>query len=293
MKRITVIGVGRMGGALAIALARAGFIIEQLVYRSQDSFERISAVFAEKQVETKFFEGLKLRETDIFLIATSDPEIPNIAAWLSKTLGNPAIVIHTSGSLSSDVLFPLADIGCQTGSMHPLISVSDSIAGSSSFSGAYFCTEGDPAAVLAANEIISALSAKPLSIPTENKVLYHAAAVIACGHLSALIEIASDVMKLAGISDKDRPWILMPLIESTIANIKANGTAAALTGSFARADAETVSGHMAALGRSVSRETIDLYRILGNKSLDLAAERGVDADRIEAVRKVLLTGKCF
>lgn len=287
MKRITVIGIGRLGGALAIALSHAGFRIEELVLRSRETFQLIASHFDELPAESKFDRKLTILETDLILIATPDPDISSIAEWLSVSGTNDAIVLHTSGALSSDVLVPLSKIGCAVGSMHPLISVSDPIAGSKSFAGSYFCVEGDPVAVVAANELILSLSAIPFSIPTDKKVLYHAAAVIACGHLAALIDIASELMNTAGVPVSDTPRILMPLIESTVANIKIDGTSAALTGSFARGDAEIVRKHLVALKLSARSDIIDLYRLLGERSLQLATERGVDLERIEAVRELL------
>lgn len=287
MKRITVIGIGRLGGALAIALSQAGFSINQLVCKSRTSFDRIATYFDPVPIVEEFRDDLELLNTDLVLIAVPDPEIARIAAWLAGLHLTDAVVLHTSGALSSEVLAPSANIGCQAGSMHPLISVSDPISGSNSFKGSYFCVEGDAAAVEVARELILALSAVPFSISTKKKVLYHAAAVIASGHITALIDISSGLMNLAGVPPSDSIRILEPLIKSTVKNISSQGTASALTGSFARADSETVGKHLTALTRIGDKDTIDVYRLLGERSLELAAERGVDPEKIEQVRKVL------
>ncbi len=289
MKRITVIGIGRLGGALAIALSRAGFSINELVCRSRTSFDRIASHFDTLPTVNEFQEDLLLLKTDLLLIAVPDPEIARIAEWLAGMPLADTVVLHTSGAISSEILASLNIDGCCVGSMHPLISVSDPIAGSNSFERAYFCVEGDPAAVDAASQLVYALSAIPFSIPTENKALYHAGAVIACGHLTALIDISSELMKLAGVPPNDSIRILQPLIKSTVENISNDGTAAALTGSFARADSETVGKHLGALTVSVDKDTVDIYRLLGDRSLALAAERGVDPEKIEQVRKVLFS----
>ena len=98
-------------------------------------------------------------------------------------------------------------------------------------------------------EIVKTLGGKPFVVDRDKKALYHAAAVMACGHVTALIDLANTMMAKCGIEGEKASDILFPLIDSTIENIKKQGTAAALTGSFARADAGAVERHINVIER--------------------------------------------
>jgi predicted short-subunit dehydrogenase-like oxidoreductase (DUF2520 family) len=147
MQRISIVGLGRMGGALAIALSHAGFEIADVIVRRAESAELI---LEEINAPVNLKRPGDPIDGDIVIIATSDPSIAECSETLSNSLNGRPVVLHTSGSLSSTVLSACASIGCETGSMHPLVSVSDALSGSRSFAGRYFCLEGTPAAVEAA-----------------------------------------------------------------------------------------------------------------------------------------------
>jgi predicted short-subunit dehydrogenase-like oxidoreductase (DUF2520 family) len=75
----------------------------------------------------------------------------------------------------------------------------------------------------------------------------------------------------------------MPLVQSTVNNLAEQDSAAALTGTFARADIETFTRHLTALNESVSEDLLEIYLLLGEKSLELAARQGVSPERIETM----------
>ena len=81
--------------------------------------------------------------SDVVLITTQDSEIENVAETLSEKLTHKPFVFHTSGSLSSEILQKLKEAGCRTGSIHPLVSISDAVLGADRFEDVYFCIEGE------------------------------------------------------------------------------------------------------------------------------------------------------
>ena len=278
---VSIIGMGRVGGALAIGLPWQQYLVKQLIYRGA-SAEDVRALLPTAAVVT--LDDLADLVTDILFITTQDSEIASVSKLLaSKLIGKP-FVFHTSGALSSRVLSDLSSIGCKTGSMHPLVSVSSADAGPERFKGAYFCIEGDPEAVDMATQIAKSLGGIPFSIDTKFKTLYHAAAVTACGHLVALFDAAVEMMSKTGLSEEDAKKILLPLVKSTVQNLSEQGTAAALTGTFARADIETFVEHLKTLNTSVSDDLLEIYLLLGERSLELAAKQGVSPDRIDSLR---------
>ncbi len=283
MTSVSFIGPGRVGGALAIGLSRNGYRVGHLVTRDGGSASEISKLIAETPETIDISRADELTE-DVIFITTQDPFIKDAAKSLSLKLKGKPIVFHTSGSYPSTILEILKDIGCETGSIHPLVSISDSQLGPSRFPGSYFCVEGTEAAVEMGLQMVKDLGGNPVSIDTKYKTLYHAAAVTACGHFVALFDSAVEMMSKCGLSSDEAKKILMPLVTSTTQNLSEQSTAAALTGTFARADIETFTRHLTSLNQYVSEDLLEIYLLLGERSLELAAKQGVSPEKIDSLR---------
>jgi len=295
MQKISIIGIGRVGGALAVALSGKGFVIENLVVRNRVTADRIMTSL-EPAPKISTFDELSEITSEIVFITTRDSEIERAAASLAEKVERAKpLVFHTSGALSSAILEPLREIGCATGSLHPLVSVSDAVLGARRFAGAYFCIEGDASAVDEARKIVAVLGGKPFSIPAENKILYHASAVTAAGHLVALLDAALEMLEKCGLDERSARATLLPLVKSTVENLETQTTAEALTGTFARADVSTFEKHLAALdGADVSEEAREIYLQLGARSAHLAQRRGAGAENLrEILTRISLAKKNF
>lgn len=280
-----------MGGALAIALSKNGFEIKNLFVRSPEKTRRIAGFITPEPNILIFDELSAVIDSDVILIVVQDSEIEKVGEKLAgKLIGKP-FVFHTSGSLSSDILNKLKEIGCKTGSLHPLVSISDAVSGAESFKDVFFCVEGDAEAVAVEKEIVEKLGGKSFSIETKYKTLYHAAAVTACGHLVALVDVALEMLQRCSLDESSAREILLPLIKSTIENLEQQRTAAALTGTFARADAETLRRQIAALTENVSPEALDIFLRLGQRSLHLAEKQGANLEKLGEMQKNISLAK--
>jgi predicted short-subunit dehydrogenase-like oxidoreductase (DUF2520 family) len=290
MQTVSIIGVGRTGGALALALAKNGYQVENLVARDFQKAARIAELTgcASDILAAGEFSGIS---SDIVFITTQDTGIAEVSKGLAAALRYGPFVFHTSGSLSSEVLSDLRVAGCRTGSIHPLVSISDAEIGAGRFAGAYFCIEGDAAAVGQAEEIVAAFGGKPFTIETRFKTLYHAAAVTAAGHITALLDASFEIMTKCGLDRVEARNILLPLVKSTVENLEVQEPSEALTGTFARADLETFERHVAALKSNVSEDILEIYLQLGLRSLHLAERQGVEIGRVEALREKVLMAK--
>ena len=286
MQRISIIGIGRLGGALALGLSRAGYSVENLVYRSEVPSDIAGRISPSPRLTA--FDDLQGLSSDIIFITSADPEIASISSRIASKIQNKPYVFHASGSLSSEILSDLANAGCATGSMHPLVSISDPVRGSGRFAGAFFCVEGRKDAVAAAKQIVASLGGEAFSIETRFKPLYHASAVTASGHLVALIDIAVETLSRCGVEPLEAKRVLMPLIESTVENLKDQNFAKALTGTFARADFAAFERHLDAQRNTVSNGMLRIYLELGDRSLDLAKEEGQNPDNIQRIREAIM-----
>ena len=280
---VSIIGTGRLGTALALALTERGYSIRSLVARSVQSARKAASLLdADVQVLAAKDIG-SLVDADLFLITVPDDQIAAVARELSDINADRKVtVLHTSGALSSDVLAPLRGKGWHTGSIHPLMSVS--AAHDASLRGAFWSVEGDRSALRLGKEIVRDLGGKSFSIRAEDKPLYHAAAVMVSGNVTALFDVALDMLAECGLDRKTARAVLLPLIGSTVRNLETKTPEESLTGTFSRGDVETVKRHLAVMK---NREVKDLYRILGKRSLEIA---GLEEGLKRKVRKVLLTG---
>lgn len=290
MRKISIIGVGRVGGALAIGLGRKGFEVENLIVRNEAIARKIAQI-VEQKPQILPSDALAEISSDIIFIATQDFEIENVARNLAESLTKTKpFVFHTSGSLSSEILKPLQEIGCRVGSIHPLVSVSEAVLGADRFAGAFFCIEGDAEAVELAKNIVADLDGKSFSIDTKHKTLYHASAVTACGHLVALIDVAIEMLQKCGLDENQAKETLLPLIKSTVENLENQTTTQALTGTFARADVATFKKHLKAL-ENISDEAQEIYLQLGERSAHLAERQGANAENLNEIRSEISLAK--
>ncbi|MGQ0541013.1 MAG: Rossmann-like and DUF2520 domain-containing protein [Blastocatellia bacterium] len=290
MRSVTIVGIGRVGGALSLALADAGYKIDSLVYRDQAIAKPVAEAI-EPSPRMHAFSDDWVETSDYVIIAVGDPEIASVSSACVGKISPNSVVLHTSGSLTSEALKALAESGSSVGSMHPLISIANSLTGKDSFRRAYFCIEGGEAAKNAASEIALALGGVPFSIETEMKSLYHAAAVMSCGHLVALVDAAIEMLTDCGIERKYAQNMLLPLIRSTIDNLASQGVDGALTGSFARADLAAVERHLEAISLFANDEVKEIYSILGDRSIEISRRSGADPNTLDAIRDQIVLAK--
>lgn len=287
---ISVIGAGRLGTALALALASQGYPIEALVARRPGHAQRARRTLAGTGLALSAGQLGALPASELILITTPDDSIGLVAQELARAQkGMPSgrTVLHTSGALSSQVLKPLMDIGFHTGSLHPLVSVSDPVAGAVNLRGAFFCMEGKAPALRIARQIVRDLGGHGFSIEPGQKALYHAAAVMASGHMTALFDIASEMLERCGLSRQSARKVLLPLVESAARNLSTMEPARALTGTFARGDLATVRRHLTALEEQRLPEALAAYVLLGGRSLSLVKRRKPVTETSAQISKLL------
>jgi predicted short-subunit dehydrogenase-like oxidoreductase (DUF2520 family) len=288
VQSISIIGAGRVGGALSLALARAGYRVDAIIYRGDRYLPILQSSLPSTTRFIKWTDET-LTDSDILIIASGDPDIRDIADQVSARSKLPKFAFHSSGSRSSTELAALAEKGVRTGSLHPLAAVSDPESGVGRFRGAFFCVEGDDDAVRVAGSLAAAIGGKPFTIPSESKPLYHAAAVMAAGHVVALMDAAIEMMTKCGLSSDESQKVLVPLAFGAIANLEDNSPAAALTGPYARGDKAALDRHLSSFDRvNISRELRGVYLDLALRSVELMLKEGRE---MEALRRTILMAK--
>ena len=289
MQDVCIIGVGNLGGALAIALANAGWQVDQLVVRDDKIARKIKRKILSEARITRI-SNLDHINSPIVFLTVDDPQISTVAASIAAMIKPGQIVYHTSGSLSSSVLTELKGSGASVGSLHPLTSISDPFVGAGQFRGSYFCLEGDPSAVRMGEKLVRSLGGKSFSVETEKKALYHAAAVVAAGHVTALFDSANQMMQLSGLDMRTAKKVLLPLLQSTVSNLETQSPEEALTGTFARLDIEAFRRHLSSFD-NVPERLVHIYLELGERSLDLVERREGPGEALDRFRKAVFVAK--
>lgn len=279
-----------MGGALAYALSAAGERIDRLVFRSAKP-PRTLISHIDPKPEVVSIDKIDLIESGILFITTQDEQLATVTQILADKIKPGTIVFHTSGSISSEILRSFAERGCSTASMHPLASIANWKDGIKRFLGAYFCLEGDSKAVSAGKRLVKKLGGKPFSIKTDEKALYHAAAVTAAGHVTALFDVAVSLMVKTGLDRISSRKILQPLLLGVAGNLASKDTPAALTGTYSRGDEETLSRHIEALKKHADKGESSVYLYLALHSLDIAVKNGLDAKKAARMRRTIKIAK--
>lgn len=281
-----VVGPGRLGSTLCHALRAAGWPLTAIASRDAGHAaalaRRVGGSVAGGTLET--LGG----PFPVVVVAVVDGAIEAQARRLVELglVDGQSVVLHVSGIHSSLALAAAADVGAATGSMHPLQTFPDAKAGVRQLPGSHWFLEGSPRALEMAARIVSRLDGMAHVLSTDDKVLYHASASIACNLFTALLDAALDTAQAAGLGRDDMMAALYPLVRAALDNARSQGTKSSLTGPVSRGDVETVKMHVEALARLEPLPSI--YRLLARRSVDMAVAAGrLDAQTATALRTCL------
>lgn len=270
---VAIIGAGVLGTALGRALSLRGYSIAAIASRKISSARRASKFIGYARVESDIVAAA--RQGRIVFITTSDGAIGQVCESIATKAGfiRDALVLHCSGIHSSDVLSPARECGAMVASMHPLQSFADVSEAVRLFRGTYFAYEGDVRADSLVRGIIRDLGGVPVKIRTDEKPLYHGAAVVVCNYLVTLFEVALRMFEEAGIRREEGRRALIPLLRGTVSNIEKLGLPRCLTGPIARGDIQTVMAHLSSITRRLP-EVLDLYKLLGRMTIEVGLAKG-------------------
>lgn len=277
-ERVAIIGAGRMGQGLALALTAAGL---EVVLLSRGPRELVPPLVRQPGPRRD-----AVGHAGLILLATPDDAIPQIATELAgeRAIGSSQVVLHLSGVLGRPALAPLEASGAGLGSFHPLQTIADPSSAAERLAGCYVGIEGEDRALAMGKRLAAILRMHPVEIATERKAVYHAAAVFAANYTVALAGIAGRLARSAGVPSDVAAQLYRPLMEGAVSNLEL-GPAAALTGPIRRGDVATIRAHLAALDPADRQ----LYRALGLAALRLAREAGL-AEQPAGELERILTG---
>ena len=271
---IWIVGSGRVGTSLAIALVESGLFADvRLIGRSAEpppSWGSRPGYLSTGGAEVPAPVEDGTRIVQALILSIPDDRLPSVASSWAAALTERGIrtgvALHTSGFCPGAALAELRATGAAVGGWHPLLALS--APRREAFRGVTIGLEGDDPAVAFGKSMARALEARWIRVLPENKALYHAAAVFGSNYLVASLAVAARLLEAAsedpaGIED------LLPLARSAIENLARSGIVEGATGPIVRGDDGTVAGHLKALDPG----TASLYRALAIELLNAAGER--------------------
>jgi predicted short-subunit dehydrogenase-like oxidoreductase (DUF2520 family) len=286
MLKLGFIGAGTVGTALAARLSQKGYPVVAVSSRSPDSAQRMARLVPGCKV---FDNAQGVADTaELVFITTPDGAIPLVAAQVNWRAGQS--VAHCSGADSTDVLEPARKLGAQVGVFHPLQTFASVEQAIENIPGSTFSLEAEEPLLGVLKEMATSLDGDWVELKAGDKVLYHAAAVIACNYLVTLVKLATDLWQTFSVPSDQATRALLPLIQGTVHNIDTVGLPQCLTGPIARGDTGTIKKHLEALEKRAPA-IVSAYRELGRQTIPIALAKGkIDQKKAEELEALLKIG---
>lgn len=281
--KIGFIGAGTVGTALAIRLSGKGYPVVAVSSRTITSAERL----AEAIPGCRAYDSAQAvaDSAQLVIITTPDDAIVKVAGEIRWNTGQG--VVHCSGADSTDILEPARKCGALVGGFHPLQTFASTAHAIENIPGSTFAIEADELLLTTLQGMATALEGTFIRLSAGDKVLYHAAAVVACNYMVTLVKLATDLWQSFGVSSQQATRSLLPLLRGTLNNIDNVGIPDCLTGPIARGDSGTIKKHISAL-ELTAPGILSTYRELGLQTIPIALAKGkIDEEKGNELQTLL------
>jgi predicted short-subunit dehydrogenase-like oxidoreductase (DUF2520 family) len=322
--RLCIVGPGRLGSALAVALHAAGYPVAEIITRdSRESLRkaRVLAKSVNARVSTIADGDF---DCEVVWICVPDAQIEAVAAGLAtdqtatsashpdnrkdgacsgawpRSLGSPRSSQREGRRARRNEIWRRKTVFHASGALtserlSPLASLGAAVAsvhpmmtfvlGSRpSLAGVSFAVEGHAKAARVAKGIVRGLKGVLVNIAAADKPLYHAWGAFASPLIISLLATADRIASELGLSAIQGRQTIAPILRQTIENYIAHGPAAAFSGPLVRGDSETVRAHLLELSRVGGAK--DVYLALAN-----AAIKSLPVANREEIKRMLSTGR--
>ncbi|MBM3133173.1 MAG: DUF2520 domain-containing protein, partial [Chloroflexi bacterium] len=228
--KLGFIGAGVVGTALAVRLREKDYAVVAVASRTQSSTKRLAdSVEGCRALESK---QAVADAADMVFITTPDDAIPRVVSEIKWRKGQG--VVHCSGADSLDVLEKAKVDGAHVGGFHPLQTFASVTHAIENLPGSTFALEAEGQTLATLKGMAEALEGQWVVLGPGDKVLYHAAAVMACNYMVTLVKMSTDLWQAFGATPSEAVRALRPLLQGTVNNISNVGLPNCLTGPIAR-----------------------------------------------------------
>ncbi|MCS6820560.1 MAG: DUF2520 domain-containing protein [Microscillaceae bacterium] len=249
--KIILIGAGNLAWHLTCNFIQKGIEIVAIYSQTLTKAQELAQEFGLEQVlVTNHLKKLAQLQADVCLLALKDDVLPNICQQLQ--LQPNILVAHTSGSQPLNILQHFKNYGV----FYPLQTFTKGKA--IDFSIIPLCLEANtPNNELILRKLAQKLTSSIYTVNSEQRVVLHIAAVMACNFTNHLWACADRILQREHLDFH----ILQPLIAETLQKAFALSPKQAQTGPAKRNDVQTISKHEQFLAQNHT-DLLPLYQIL-------------------------------
>ncbi len=256
--KVGFIGSGKVGVSFGMLLLSKNVPLSGYYNRH---FE--STMQAADKLSCHAFDSIEMlvSQSDLVGITVNDDQIDTVVDLIKaqKIDTSKKIFFHMSGAHNC---LSLKKLNADSFSLHPLKAFPQAIEEPSAFKEVVFSFEG---ATQVSRAWVESLDIDYFEIQSDQKALYHAAAVIVSNYLVTVIDFGLNQFAQMGLDKATAMKALWPLISGTITNIESYGTEKALTGPIVRGDCDTIEKHLSVLDENSKA----LYKALGRHTLTM------------------------
>ena len=283
MLKLGFIGAGTVGTALAARLSGRGYPVVAVSSLSRASAQKLAQAAGGCRV---FDDNQTVADNaELIFITTPDDAIAFVVSKVSWRPGQS--VVHCSGADSTDILQPAKEAGAKVGAFHPLQTFASPRQAMKNIPGSTFALEAEEPLLSTLKDMAVALDGQWVELKASDKVLYHAAAVLACNYMVTLTKLATDLWQTFDVPQEKATKALVPLLRGTLHNIETIGIPNCLTGPIARGDIGTINKHLDAL-KTTAPNLVSTYCELGRQTISIALAKGkIDQSQAKELQTIL------
>ncbi len=281
---IGIIGAGRVGAVLGLALQQAGHTITGVHAVSEASVARAETLLP----DTEIIEIPDiLRRSEAVIFAVPDDALETLVAGLASAghIQTGHLLVHTSGRYGTAVMNSVRQYGAIPVAIHPAMTFSGLSLDVERLQNTAFGITADPVVAPIAEALVVEMGGIPVTIPENARPAYHAAMAHASNHLVTLTAQAQAMLTSAGIDHPEK--LLGNLMTASLENALANADQA-LTGPVSRGDTGTITTHLETLETLDDPDLYETYRAMASATARRARHAGfITEARLEELLQIL------
>jgi predicted short-subunit dehydrogenase-like oxidoreductase (DUF2520 family) len=277
MRRVAIVGAGKVGLVLGRLMRRGGASISAVVSRTERSAREGGRFLRCRNAGTD--PAAIPPDTTLIFVAVPHDEVRGVAVQLARLdhlRFRRLAVCHASGMLTAEALSPLARRGATVFSFHPLQTFPRDFPPAEivpSARGIRYGVDGDAAGMRAARRLAALLDGRVFPVPPALRAYYHASCVLASNHLAAMLGLLQGMHARLGAGGEGFFTVYEPILRATLENIRRTSPEHALSGPVARGGLATVAEHFDAIRRT-SPELLPYFTRMSRETAALAARKG-------------------
>ncbi|MHB1686630.1 MAG: Rossmann-like and DUF2520 domain-containing protein [Ignavibacteriaceae bacterium] len=254
---IAIIGAGKIAFSLTNSLIHSGYKVAIVISKNISSAKKLAGKFQIKPYSDKFQDLPS--NCNIFFLCVPDSQLKSVSMQLSEIKLNfpRSLFIQLSGALTTSDLTSLQKKKAMTASFHIMQTFPSKKIISLSKSYAAIETQNDRAEKFLFR-LAKKLDLIPFKLESRNKIFYHLAGVYVSNFLVGNIFSSQKLFDRTKSKRINFSNLIMPIVSTTISNVKKFGAEKSLSGPVERGDLQIIKNHISSLKKISNPSEINI-----------------------------------